>query len=95
MESIQFAGRVAPGFGVGAPLPQSAYVKPADGVRPSGAVGSFFGGVAMGAVASVAATAFFGEGAVAWSGAGARIVRNWRSIAATAAVGGVVAAIVR
>jgi hypothetical protein len=49
----------------------------------------------MGAVASVAATAFFGEGAVAWSGAGARIVRNWRSIAATAAVGGVVAAIVR
>jgi hypothetical protein len=96
MEHLRLGGRPTVGFGVGV-APPSTFVKPAMSEsilsRPSGKVGAFLGGAAMSAVAAVAATALFGEGSGAMVGAGQRLRRNWRSLAATAVVGGIVGAV--
>lgn len=88
MESIQFAGRVAPGFGIGNPFPQATYVRAI--ASPGSKVGAFVGGALMTVVASSVATALFGEG----NGPRARLERNWRLLAATTVVGGVVSTMV-
>ena len=94
MESIQFGGRRALGFGVGSPLPQSAYVKPANH-GDAGKVAAFLGGALMSGIAGVAATSLFGDGANMGIGVvAARLERNWRVLAATAVAGGIVGAIV-
>ena len=99
MESIQFGGRRAPGFGVGTPMPQSAYVKPDGGSilhKPTGKVAAFLGGALGSGLAAVAATALFGEGSnVSLGSVGPRLARSWRPLAATAVAGGIVAAIVK
>ena len=96
MEHVQFGGRRVSGFGVGI-APQSTFVKSADlsGSDFGRKVGAFVGGAVMSGAAAVAATALLGEGSVAWTGAGQRVLRNWRSLAATAAVGGVFAAVAK
>jgi hypothetical protein len=98
MERIQFGGRQAPGFGVGL-APQHTFVKSADSffTKPTGKVGAFLGGAAMSAVAAVAATTFFGEGTNV-GGIGniaTRLQRNWKVLAATAAIGGIVGAVAK
>lgn len=97
MERVQFAGRTVAGFGVGNPFPQIAYVKDVKDVTvtsPLARVGpklaAFLGGALVSGVAGAAATAYFGEGASARD----RLERNWRVLAATAATGGVVGAVV-
>jgi|SRR5580692_2293156 hypothetical protein len=97
METLQRGGRRIPGFGVGSPPPQSPYVRPAlDMPRPTGKVAAFLGGALGSGLAGVAATALFGEGTnLSLSSAGQRLARSWRPIAATAVVGGIVAAIVK
>jgi hypothetical protein len=94
MESIQFGGRRAPGFGVGV-APESVLVRAEEAVtRPvQRKVGAFVGGAMASGIAAVAATALFGDGFGALSGAVPRLRRNWRSIAATTAIGGVIGAI--
>jgi len=97
MESIRFGGRPAPGFGVGA-VPQSMLVKQAEiegfGKPFSRKMGAFVGGAIASGIAGVAATALFGEGtAGAFAGAGTRLQRSWRTLAATAVAGGIVGAV--
>jgi hypothetical protein len=98
MESIQRGGHRVAGFGVGAPVPQSAYVKPADSIipHPTGKLGAALGGALTTGLAGVAATALFGEGTNFSLGlVGQRLARNWRILAASAVAGGVVAAIAK
>jgi hypothetical protein len=96
MESIQRGGRPVPGFGVGAPLAQSTYVKPADPWKPTGKVGAFLGGVVGSGIAAVAATSLFGEGTgLSMATVGQRLQRSWRPLAATAVAGGIIAAIAK
>jgi hypothetical protein len=100
MEIIQRGGRPTVGFGVGAPFPQSTYVKPAmDGPiipRPTGKVAAFLGGAVASGIAGVAATALFGDGSgLALGVVGQRLAKNWKILAATAAAGGIVGAIAK
>jgi hypothetical protein len=98
MQSIQRGGRTVEGFGVGAHLPQSTFVRPGDApvavtVTPTVAskLHAFVGGAVASGVAGVAATALFGEG----GGPVQRLQRGWRLLSATAALGGVVGMIAR
>ena len=65
--------------------------------KPGGTVGAFLSGAAMSAVAGVAAVTFFGEGTNIGGvrGVAARLQRNWKVLAATAAAGGIVGAVAK
>ena len=96
MERVRRDGRLTHGFGVGSPLPQSAYVKPANQGGGTGKVAAFLGGALGSGLAAVAATSLFGEGSnVNLGSVGARLTRSWKPLAATAVAGGIVAAIVK
>lgn len=96
MEHIRLGGRPTPGFGVGNPLPQSSYVKPANQSGSTGKIGAFLGGAIMSGIAGITATSLFAEGAgISLATVSHRLQRNWRVLAATAVAGGIVGAIVR
>lgn len=90
METIRRGDHLVPGFGVGNPFPQSAYVRPAapvdSGLSVSGKVGTFVTAGLGAVIASAAAVALAGEGPSYLE----RVRRAWPVLATTALTGGVV-----